>query len=232
MKMRRMIAGLLAVVVLLALTSCGAGVEKAREVRTGDLVFVGIPVDYGEGADSMSEAIGAATAGDNEMNIIHVAILEVQNDSIWIIDATIKHNVDRYPLDTFLRDFTLKDGSYPQFEVKRLKGCSSRDAARYVENAKQFIGEPYDVAFLPDNGAKYCSELVRDSYLCKDGTHIFGESPMNFLDSDGQMPAYWTKLFGSLGMPVPQGVRGTNPQAMSKEDVLETVSTGEFWHIP
>ena len=101
-----------------------------------------------------------------------------------------------------------------------------------MENAKQFIGEPYDVAFLPDNGAKYCSELVRDSYLCKDGTHIFGESPMNFLDSDGQMPAYWTKLFGSLGMPVPQGVRGTNPQAMSKEDVLETVSTGEFWHIP
>ena len=180
----------------------------------------------------MSEAIGAATAGDNEMNIIHVAILEVQNDSLWIIDATIKHNVDRHPLDTFLRDFTMKDGSYPQFEVKRLKGCSSRDAARYVENAKQFIGEPYDVAFLPDNGAKYCSELVRDSYLCKDGTHIFGESPMNFLDSDGQMPAYWTKLFGSLGMPVPQGVRGTNPQAMSKEDVLETVSTGEFWHIP
>ncbi len=227
--MRRIVTALLPfLAATLCLFSCGQKGDL-HEVRNGDLIFVGLPVNYGSGSDSMSEAIGAATIGDNELNIIHVAILEVQDDSLWVIDATIKHGVDRHPLDTFLCDFTLRDGSLPQLDVKRLKGC--KDASRYVENAKAFVGEPYDVAFLPDNGAKYCSELVRDSYVSEDGAYIFGQEPMNFLDSEGNMPSYWTRLFDSIGMSAPQGVLGTNPQAMSKESVLESVEVGDFWHI-
>ncbi|HCZ21947.1 MAG TPA: hypothetical protein DHU72_00250, partial [Rikenellaceae bacterium] len=58
-----------------------------------------------------------------------------------------------------------------------------------------------------------------------------GQEPMNFLDSEGNMPSYWTRLFDSIGMSAPQGVLGTNPQAMSKESVLESVEVGDFWHI-
>ena len=46
---------------------------------------------------------------------------------------------------------------------------------------------------------------------------------MNFLAPDGSMPPYWTTLFEELGMPVPQGVPGTNPQDMSASSLLETV---------
>ena len=89
--MRRIVTALLPfLAATLCLFSCGQKGDL-HEVRNGDLIFVGLPVNYGSGSDSMSEAIGAATIGDNELNIIHVAILEVQDDSLWVIDATIKH---------------------------------------------------------------------------------------------------------------------------------------------
>ena len=65
-----------------------------------------------------------------------------------------------------------------------------------------------------------------DSYVSEDGTHLFTQAPMNFKDADGQMPLYWQQLFDILGMPVPQGVEGTNPRAMCGESILETVRTG------
>ena len=209
-----------------AIAGCGMqhrGGEQ-NQLRTGDLIFVGIPVDYSLDSASMAGAISDATGNDGELNIIHVAVAEVQGDSCWVIDATIKHGVDRHPLDTFIRDFTLKDGSLPTFIIKRLKDPAG--AEKFVENAKSHLGEPYDAAFLPDNGALYCSELVRDSYVAEDGSHLFAQAPMNFKDADGQMPLYWQQLFDLLGMPVPQGVEGTNPRAMCGESILETVRTG------
>lgn len=193
----------------------------AESLKTGDLVFIGIPMDYSLGSDSMDGAIAAAT-GDGELNLIHVAILEMDGDKPYIIDATLRHGVDRHPLDTMLKEFTLKDGSYPTFIVKRMNDNSLAD--EWISRAKSFCGQPYDKAFLPENGALYCSELVRDSYLGADGEYLFDEQPMNFLDSEGNMPVYWTQLFAILGQEVPQGLPGTNPQDMSTSPCLETVN--------
>ena len=212
-----------------ALTLFSTGCTQARQsgpaLRTGDLVFVQIPSGYDLDSGSMADAIGASTSGGDSLMTIHVAILEVQGDSLWIIDATLRHGVDRHPLDTMLCDFTLKDGSLPKFVVKRPL-LSEEGARRDVENAKKFIGQPYDVHFLPDNGAMYCSELVQCSYLKEDGTHLFEQYPMNFLDSDGKMPVYWTELFALLGEKVPQGVMGTNPQRMFLSPSLSFVREG------
>ncbi|MBR5924447.1 MAG: hypothetical protein IKZ60_03215 [Bacteroidales bacterium] len=186
-------------------------------LKTGDLVFVGIPMDYSLEEDTMDGAISAAT-GQGGLNLIHVAILEVGKDSTWIIDATIKRGVDRYPLDTFLTNFTLKDGSLPTFIIKRLK--NDRHAAEYVENAKKFVGLPYDVAFLPDNGAMYCSELVRESYRTPEGEYLFEEKPMNFKNAEGVFPLYWQQLFALIGQEIPQDIPGTNPQDMSQDPCL------------
>ena len=104
----------------------------------------------------------------------------------------------------------------------RLK--DDKDAARYVRNALQYTGLKYNNSFVPCDTAKYCSELVRDSYVSPDGAHIFSEAPMNFLGPDGKMPVYWEQLFAILGVPVPQGQPGTNPKAMMGEAVLEQVN--------
>lgn len=202
----------------LALAACS---PKQEKICTGDIIFVGIPSDYSLDEGSMDEAITKAT-GSGRLNLIHAAIAEVDSAGcVWIIDATLRRGVDRHPLDTMRKDFTLKDGSQPVYIVKRLKDNSK--AAQFVEAAKQYLGRPYDNAFLPDNEAMYCTELIRDSYRDVSGEYVFPSRPMNFKDADGNMPVYWEQLFAILGIPVPQGVPGTNPQDMSSEDVLKEV---------
>ena len=201
---------------------CPPGPQK---VRTGDLLFVGIPADYSLDEDSMGSAISDAT-GEGDLNIIHVAILEAADDSVWVIDATIRRGVDRHPLDTFLTDFTLRDGSLPVLEVRRLDDAEI--ARRGVERAGQYLGLPYDVHFLPDNGEYYCSELVRDCYLDADGKPVFPASPMNFRNAAGEMPVYWVQLFALLGEPVPQGVPGTSPQGLRADPRLKVVRPEGF----
>lgn len=193
-----------------------------QQLQTGDLIFVGIPADYSLDADSMDSAISAATGSGNGLNLIHVAIAEIAEGSPWIIDATIRHGVDRHPLDTFLRDFTLKDGSLPVFEVKRLR--DKKLAGQAVQNAKQYLGRPYDQHFQPTDEALYCSELVYDSYLDAKGEPLFHAAPMNFKGPDGEFPIYWQQLFELLGQPIPQDLPGTNPQAMSGEKALRSVA--------
>ena len=209
---------LLIISILLLVVGCG---QKAGTLRNGDLVFVGLPLDYDAEGGSMDAAISAATGQEGALNLIHVAIAEVQADSVWIIDATIAHGVDRHPLEVFLKDFTLKDGSYPEFIIKRVKGV---DADVAVERAKTYCGRAYDVRFLPDNEDLYCSELVQLSYLDRAGNQVFDSEPMNFCAPDGTMPPYWEWLFGKLGMEVPQGLPGTNPQKMSESPRLQPVA--------
>ena len=194
--------------------------QQPDTLQTGDLVFMGIPNDYSIGEDSMDGAISAAT-GDGELNLIHVAIIEMANDGPYIIDATLKYGTDRHPLDSTIRQFTLKGGEQPVYIVKRLK--DNKLAKEWVEKAKSFCGQPYDMRFLSDNGAMYCSELVRESFLGAEGEYLFDEKPMNWKNEKGEIPVYWTQLFALLGMDVPQGVPGTNPQDMSKSPLLETV---------
>ena len=195
--------------------------EVSFQLQTGDLVFVALPLDYMADTTEMGSAIAASTGDSVGINYIHVAIAEVVNDSVWIIDATLKHGVDRHPLDTFFCDFTLNDGSLPQMDIMRLNDNSN--AAKYVEKAKQFIGRGYDLYFLPDNDEQYCSELVRNSYIDEKGEYLFSEVPMNFKSGDGTFPPYWVWLFEQIGQPIPQGLPGTNPNAMSKENCLKKV---------
>lgn len=211
---------------VLFLLSLTTGKSQAQ-VRTGDLLFVGIPADYTIFDDSMFGAIAASTGKADQLNYIHVAVLEVdENEHVWILDATLKHGVDRHPFDTFLVDFTLKDGSYPYMMVMRLKNKKyAKNAMDFVENAKKICGEGYDLYFMPDNGLHYCSELVYDAYVTREGKHLFHTAPMNFKSEDGTFPPYWVQLFQLIGRPIPQGEPGTNPNAMFKEKCLKKVGT-------
>lgn len=185
-----------------------------QHIETGDLLFVGIPMNYHSGDDAPSVC-------DGDTNFIHTAILDVDSrGKIWIIDATFKRGVARYPLDTFLVDFTLSGGGYPFFEVMRLR--DNGHAAQYVANAMRYVGEEYDVSFLPDNGRHYCTELIYDAYI-DDTVHRFVMGPMDFKNRAGVFPAYWVKRFGYTHTPIPQGLPGTTPQEMRKDSNLERV---------
>lgn len=203
----------------MALLSCRSNRTDSQDpaaLQTGDLVFVAIPADYAVN-DSMAEAIAASTSRDT-LRIIHVAIADVDSlGSPWIIDATIAHGVDRHPLDTLFADFALREGR-ATYIVKRLS--EEYPLEDFVNHAKAFCGQPYDTHFLPDNGALYCSELVRESYRLPDGSILFENAPMNFKDERGEFPPYWIWLFDLLGEPIPQDVPGSNPAAMITSPLL------------
>lgn len=213
--MRRILNITLLAILLLAGFSCKKAPAPKLEdtcIETGDLLFVGIPMNYKE--NSMSQAIADATSNGDTVNFIHTAILEVDKEgAVWVIDATMAYGVDRHPLDTLLKQFTLhENGAKATFDVMRL--VDDRYVLTYVEKAKTWLGEPYDQSFLSENGKHYCTELVYDAYVDSDGAHRFESVPMNFKNKEGEMPAYWTWLFGELGEPIPQGEPGTNPQQM------------------
>lgn len=175
--------------------------------QTGDLIF------FTGDSSSMDDAISSST-GDG---FVHVAIVEVDSEgTAWLIDATPQKGVIREKLETKLLE---EKGKAVLMRLKDSTGVTSS-----VQRAKSLIGSPYDFAFLPDNDAYYCSELVYECFLRPDGSHIFSCQPMNFLDSEGNLPEYWKELFEKLQMDVPQGIPGTNPEDLSRSTTLRSTS--------
>lgn len=173
------------------------------DLRPGDLLFFRDTTGMGS---AVRESTGEYT---------HVALVESVDDTVWIIDATQRYGVSRRPL-------TIKYSSSDFPDVYRFNSsCFYIDSV--LARARSFIGQPYDNAFLPDNGALYCSELVYEVFLddCSDkGKHLIEAKPMNWRDKDGRLPEYWQEHFKKLGMPVPEGVLGTNPTDLSRSPLL------------
>ena len=94
-----------------------------------------------------------------------------------------------------------------------MKGANRR---RSVENARQYIGLPYDSLYLPGAEAVYCSELVLLSYIDRQGQQLFLPVPMTFRDSTGQIPMFWQQLYRRHQIPVPEGEPGSNPGELAK----------------
>ena len=188
-------------------------------MQAGDLIFIGLPADYHLYNRDYVQSPDAPQSFEDI--IIHTAIADVDKDGIWVIDATIAHGVDRHPLDVMLSDFALKEGYACNYIVMRLK--DDKHAKKYVKNAKAHLGKSYNTNFAPCDTALYCTELVQVSYVKPGGKPIFQEAPMDFTDREGNMPDYWTWLFGLLGKEVPQGVPGTLPQTMIHDPQLVRV---------
>ena len=211
MKKNRTFRALLFFVVAMALTTLFAACGE--RLRTGDLVFVCADTT------GMDAAISDATADTNTVNYSHVGIIEVTPDSgAFVIDATPKYGVLRRPLQQFVEE----NGTCRFY---RLEGYNNED--EWIDRATGYIGLPYDFYFLPDNGKYYCSELVAEVYVNADGNPIFKSKPMNFRAADGTIPDYWVNLFDSLGVEVPQGVMGTNPNDLVKSGKVQRIDLGD-----
>lgn len=179
---------------LFALASCCLAHAQWGHLASGDLIFVSDTSGMGQ---AVQESTGRYT---------HVALVERAGDSLFLIDATQKQGVARRPIEnTFANKMPV--------DFYRLK--TPFDTVTVVARAKSLVGKPYDNAFLPDNDAYYCSELIQVAF-----DTLFPLVPMNWRDKEGNLPEYWKEHFERLGMPVPEGVPGTNPTDMSRSPLL------------
>lgn len=208
--MKRTIFALIAALPLL-FSSCGT---KEFVPAEGDIVFqIG-------GESDFSAAIMDATAWTDSVRFDHVAMVAVDADGPYVLEASAKYGVVRTEWADFLASSRQFEGR-PGVVVMRL--TTDFPVGETMARAHSFIGQEYDWSYYPDNGKMYCSELIYESYLRADGSHIFAAQPMNFLDSGGAMPVFWTELFDRLGEPAPQGIPGTNPNDMSRDPQLYRV---------
>ena len=182
---------------LLFLLLLASGLLQAQpfvKLQSGDLLFVSDTSGMGQ---AVKESTGQYT---------HVAMVERVGNSLFIIDATQKRGVARRPIEnTFANKMSV--------EVYRL--TIPFDTAAVLARAHELLGKPYDNAFLPDNDAYYCSELIQAVF-----DTLFPSAPMNWRDKEDKLPEYWKKHFENLGIPVPEGFLGTNPTDMSRSPLL------------
>lgn len=188
------------------------------DLQKGDLLFVS------KGNSDFSEAISSATHDIGYPDdFVHVAIYYLSSDSIpSVIEASPEYGVRTISLQDFKKDINREGKNEHGVVVKRLSTEFHIDYA--IDRAMTFIGQPYDWHYLPDNGMMYCSELIYESFVSDDGYHFFTSQPMNFRNPDGSMPEFWTELYKTLGVDVPEGIPGTNPNDLSRDPRLIEVA--------
>ena len=171
--------------------------------QSGDLLFMT------KNISDMENAIAASTG-----EYTHVALVERDSaGDVWIIEASPMKGVQRISYSQFGREH-LRESLSGSFDIYRL--TVPFDTATVIARAKSLVGKPYDDAFLPDNNAYYCSELVQVAF-----GDLFESKPMNWRNADGNLPEYWVKHFKELNMPVPEGITGTNPTDMIRSPLLK-----------
>lgn len=184
---------------------------SAYELKPCDLLFVT------SGVSDFSEAITRSTSRGDSLSFTHVAMVYSCGDSLRVIEADPENGVRTLELNRFLAQCPTVN-NLPGVVAMRLE--IDFDKPQTVTNALSFVGQPYDWYYLPENGMMYCSELIYESYIDKTGKRVFNDAPMNFKAADGTIPAFWLDLYSKLGMDVPQGQPGTNPNDMARQPGL------------
>ncbi|MDR0754074.1 MAG: hypothetical protein LBF04_01660 [Prevotellaceae bacterium] len=196
------------IILTISLFVCTTSIFAQFSLKSGDLLF-----QTGK-STTLSDAIAQVTSGADSVNYTHVGIVSVENDEIYVIEATAP-KVRKVILDTFLNSSRKIDGK-PIVAVGRLQSKYFDIIPQAIKNAESYLGKPYDYVYSPDNDEYYCSELVYLAFKNKKGKPVFKAKKMTFCDDNGNMTAAWIQHFAKYKAPVPEGRKGTNPGDMSK----------------
>lgn len=172
-------------------------------VREGDLAFV---------VNRQGNAITSVTTSIDSLPIDHVAIMHRiggDNGPLYALEAIPRGGVCLTPVDSFL----VANGGRENIVLGRVEGL---DADRSVREALRFTGCPYDFNYMPGDSEIYCSELVQKCYVDGAGSLVFNTISMTFRNPSGEIHPYWVKHYADQGLPVPEGLPGTNPGQLSR----------------
>lgn len=189
----------------LLLLACSCA--KKNEIRDGDLLFVAAE-DHG-----LSSAISRVTQTELKTNYEHVAIIRVDSGTIWVLDASPQEGTRKI----LLKDFMDERGSAVYHY--RLKGEYSNSIKRGWPQAEEMLGKPYNFSYVWNDTSHYCSEFI---YRMFENDSIFELNPMTFINPEtGGFDDTWVAHYDSLGMAIPEGEPGCNPNGLAASDKLE-----------
>ncbi|WP_053990733.1 YiiX/YebB-like N1pC/P60 family cysteine hydrolase [Mangrovimonas sp. TPBH4] len=181
-------------------------------LQTGDVLFR-------ESAESsLSQAIDAVTQTDKATHFSHMGLVEVVGDSIFVLHADTEGGSCKISLREFIYP---PSDSLPQERTViayRLKPDYQKAIPDAINTAKTMLGKPYNFSYVMNDSSYYCSGFVYRAFA-KDS--IFKLNPMTFKDPDtGNFNPSWIAFYKELGMEVPEGQLGCNPNGMAASEKL------------
>ena len=187
-------------------------------LEKGDLLFQDLD------SDSISEAIESVTGGEKHLSFSHVGILDINSNGDTLVLEAISKGVTYTSLESFLKRSTTANQK-PKVEVGRLKPEFDCLINKALELGGKRIGKPYDDIYVMDDSAYYCSELIYEMFAdAGDSLEVFQLKPMTFKDSDtGRFLSFWIEYYKKLGVEIPEGKPGINPNGMSSSPNINMV---------
>lgn len=181
-----------------------------RHLRPGDILFQDL--DCGP----LCDAIEAVTEGAGGRDFSHCGLVVPCGDSLCVLEA-IGQSVRITPLKTFITR-TMPD----KLLAGRFHNLPATTLEKVINRALSEVGKLYDNYFLPDNGSWYCSELIAVAFNEATGAVVFEAMPMTFKAAPkADFFPVWIRYFDSLKTPVPEGIPGFNPGALSRHKDLK-----------
>ena len=190
------------VIAALALVSVQA---LAYQPRTGDIVFH-------TSTSAQSAAIQAATHSVYS----HVGVVVHEKGHPMVLEAV--EPVKLTPLQKWL-----DRGQGGRYVIKRMKqGLAAATLARMEQDARRFLGKPYDLTFEWSDDRIYCSELVWKLFKASAGVEL---APLTTLRTfDLTVPVVKAKLKERYANNIPLDEPVVPPSALFDSDLLEIVA--------
>lgn len=180
------------------------------QLRTGDLLFCSA------NTGTLSKAIDQVTQTGAGTHFDHVGIAEILNDTVWVLHAAPQKGVCRETIDRFLDHDKSPARSVV---VYRLKSRYFKAIPSAIQKGTTLLGQPYNCTYIIKDQGYYCSEYIYELFK---SDSIFTLNPMTFRDpGTGQFLSGWSDHYKKLGIPVPEGEPGCNPNGLAASDKLE-----------
>jgi hypothetical protein len=195
---------------LLSITGLFACTQPAPKIQlqSGDLLFRGAT------SGQISEAIDKVTQTSAETHFSHVGLVEVSDVGLVVMHASPKGGTCVVSLNEFLHP----EGDSVMVVAYRLKEEWKKSIPAALIQAKQLLGKPYNFSYILTDTAHYCSEFV---YLAFAADSVFRLEPMTFKDpATGNFPPAWVKYYQKLGLEIPEGLPGCNPNGLAASGKL------------
>ena len=184
-------------------------------LQEGDLLFQHL------NCGGLCEAIETVTCGVSGKKFSHCALVVKVHDSLFVIEAI----GGKVQLNTIEKFFSRSHDTLnvENITIGRVKENFRRLISGAISFSKKQIGQPYDDAFLLNNGKWYCSELLYESFKnANENNEFFSLSPMTFKKpgSNDFFPV-WIEYYNKLNISIPEGELGINPGSISRSEKID-----------
>lgn len=180
------------------------------ELIEGDLIF------QNGHCGALCEAINTVTPAIYGRHFSHIGIITTDAQGAWMVIEATYPEVIEIPLEDFLNK------SKESHWVGRLSEEYETLHEASIAFARQQIGMPYNLDYIMNNNAFYCSELVYEAYrFANNGMEVFPLYPMTFkAPGTDEFFSNWVAFYKDRGIEIPEGALGCNPGGLANFEDL------------